>query len=399
MLTLERNTHLTVGPGDKTAAYSKDQVPEGTVHFGQAKLLFSEIQFFTLYWDPVSVPQPLVVYVGSANGRHLVVLARMFPQLNFHLYDPAPHVPELSSPEFANRITIFSGDSGMFTDAIAQTYANRNDIFLLVDIRDSAYTAEAKEEQTQQANEDIVMRNMTTQMQWYLTISPIKALLKFRLPYTYEFHRFKTVAYLDGILYKQVWGGPVSTEVRLVPYSDRVTEWDYAVHQAQMFYHNTVTRVAKYKNADGKSQSVDTMVGLLSDFDSVVSELIIKEYMYKFGIPDSPKSRQKILRAAFTGCSANPNVNKLLEFRRVHNTVPGDFVDQYNASQFAFFPHEIQWVPFNEYGGRFIKNLSYQGVERAGWIFERNNARAYKYMKPRDVLRETATSRRRIVKK
>src|SRR5437868_821867 len=57
--------------------------------WGQRKLLLSEIEFLTIYWNAQEIPDPIVVYVGAAHGNHIPLLSEMFPSFEFHLYDPA----------------------------------------------------------------------------------------------------------------------------------------------------------------------------------------------------------------------------------------------------------------------------------------------------------------------
>lgn len=106
-----------------------------SIHWGQRKLLMSEIQFFTLYWDPKVIPNPLCVYAGAASGVHIGILSKMFPSFTFHLYDPSKF--EIKETD---KIKIFTGpDQGYFTDEVAQKYAGRNDIFFISDIRTSGH--------------------------------------------------------------------------------------------------------------------------------------------------------------------------------------------------------------------------------------------------------------------
>lgn len=60
---------------------------KSTVHWGQRKLLLSEIEFLTLY----SEPGITVVYAGAAPGTHIGYLSRLFPEVSrFVLVDPSP---------------------------------------------------------------------------------------------------------------------------------------------------------------------------------------------------------------------------------------------------------------------------------------------------------------------
>ena len=58
-----------------------------TEHWGQRKLLMSELEFLLLYARKDDVQQ--VVYAGAAPGKHTNYLSQLFPQLRFHLVDPA----------------------------------------------------------------------------------------------------------------------------------------------------------------------------------------------------------------------------------------------------------------------------------------------------------------------
>lgn len=65
-------------------------------------------------------------------------------------------------------------------------------------------------------------------------------MLKFRLPWAAG-----TTKYLNGDIELPVWGPITTTEARLIP-SHGTREWDNTVYEEQMFYFNTVTRVARY---------------------------------------------------------------------------------------------------------------------------------------------------------
>lgn len=63
------------------------------MHWGQRKLLLSEIEFLTLF----SEPGVTVVYAGAAPGTHTASLARLFPEVHqFVLVDPSPFIAKSS---------------------------------------------------------------------------------------------------------------------------------------------------------------------------------------------------------------------------------------------------------------------------------------------------------------
>ena len=69
-----------------TKQYEKDVII-ANCHDGQRKLLYSEIEFYTLLSQKYSLDEILVVYVGSGHGVHMSIIFDMFPQLEFILID------------------------------------------------------------------------------------------------------------------------------------------------------------------------------------------------------------------------------------------------------------------------------------------------------------------------
>ena len=62
---------------------------------GQSKLLMAEIEFLTKVSRVYPLTQILCLYVGSAPGSHILLLTELFPTINFMLWDPLPHHPDL----------------------------------------------------------------------------------------------------------------------------------------------------------------------------------------------------------------------------------------------------------------------------------------------------------------
>lgn len=54
------------------------------IHHGQNKLMLSEIQFFT----KMAIDEGFIIYVGSAPGDHIPLLASLYPKFRFVLIDP-----------------------------------------------------------------------------------------------------------------------------------------------------------------------------------------------------------------------------------------------------------------------------------------------------------------------
>lgn len=335
-----KDQHFTFGDGDPLESWKpKAQKLMRSIKWGQMKLLVSELQFLNLYWDPIKVPKPILLYVGAALGTHIIALQRMYPQFEYQLYDPSKFHPlydtklegitvkHIRSGEIFNRI---EGDiqpnmtihHDFFTDDDVKHWKERNDVFFVVDIRATSHTIErnsTKKEEVQMANEQLIWDNMIMQQKWCMEINPVKAHLKFRLPWTWHFITAEgpTRDYLDGLVYRQQWEGQTSTETRLVPH-DNITmrKWDYRNYQDMCYYHNQYTRqetifVNPFNNGIGP---VDLSLGLTNDYDSVATIVIIQDYCIKSDI--IPNKENVISIFEYMDRNANDGKTNLIGLRR-----------------------------------------------------------------------------------
>ena len=267
-----------------------------SIHWGQRKLLLSEIEFFTMYWDPIALPNPLCVYAGAGPGTHIPILSMLFPSFTFHLYDPRNF-----NIKPTDRIKIFQE---YFTDEIANNYSGRSDVFFISDIRTANYGEIEDEKYTkyginkataskniidkiykeaQIINEDQIWGDMNMQQNWVLIMNPEHALLKFRLPYALD-GKDKIVQYLKGVVYWQVWPPQSSTETRLKPVRSsegfyEVENWSILEYEQWCFYHNVIEREnISYLNPFTNSLDPIDYPELLNDYDSTAEAYILKLY-------------------------------------------------------------------------------------------------------------------------
>lgn len=248
---------LLLQPQDPLKEYIEDEQGTNNVHWGQRKLLLSEILFLTRFWNPQEIPEPIIVYAGAAPANHIPLLSQLFPECLFHLYDPQPfHIKNTEKIHLHQKL---------FTTQEVCQWANRNNIFFISDIR----TANAQKQQLQ-PHEETIIKDMKLQASWYLKMKPVSALLKFRLPYPVGLLP-RTFRYLDGWIFKQPWAPPRSTETRLVP-NGGIRIWEIKKYESQMFYHNTEIRsTQKYDHPHCPPE-------LLDDFDSVGEMSILADY-------------------------------------------------------------------------------------------------------------------------
>jgi hypothetical protein len=89
----------------------RQKEPKSVCHWGQRKLLLSEVEFLT---SAVGPSPAHVVYAGAAPGTHLTLLAALFPLVRFTLVDPSPFSPPLATLHNASTV------QGFFSTALAQ---------------------------------------------------------------------------------------------------------------------------------------------------------------------------------------------------------------------------------------------------------------------------------------
>ena len=223
-----------LSPDAKTAVYRKREGELKTViHWGQRKLLMSEIEFLLMCMPPED-KQCIVIYAGAAPGTHINLLSEMFPSHWFYLIDPAPFsvLPD-------RKIKIMQE---MFTDEIARdikdSFEDKHVLFVS-DVRSTD-----PNEDTQEDNKEKIQKDMVAQARWHNILQPFKSMLKFRLPWTKG-----TTRYLSGDIFLPVWGPITTTECRLVvgTFAPEVN-YDNTEHERKMYYFNTVTRPAHYRH-------------------------------------------------------------------------------------------------------------------------------------------------------
>jgi hypothetical protein len=209
----------------------KGRIFRPSLHAGQRKLFIGELEYLAqtlTAWDQ----EAIVVYAGAAPGIHIPFLSRLFPNVTFHLYDPAKFGIKSS-----DRIRLYQE---FFTDDTAKQWSGKcsmfiSDIRLDPSDRKSIWSAEFEA----QVGED-----MKAQARWVEIIRPeINSMLKFRPPYG----RGK-FDYLEGKVMLQAWAPRTSTESRLIvptgaaDKSFAVRSYDHGDYEDFMYYLNSFLR-------------------------------------------------------------------------------------------------------------------------------------------------------------
>lgn len=234
-----------------------------TRHYGQRKLLLSEIEFLTKMYSKYNLlkeKKVILLYVGAAPGYHIPILIEMFPNLYCHLFDPANFTIYNK-----NHIKIFQE---FFTNDHVEKYnkkATKKPILFVSDIRDPFYD---------NSRTDQLQNDMRLQQEWAVGIKPLGAMFKFRLLFD-----DKETKYLYGNSYLPVWGPLTTTETRLICNKDDTENWTkYKMysdrdHEQRMMYFNNVYRMNLFKH------NVSDVPGICHCYDCTSEVIIVSEYL------------------------------------------------------------------------------------------------------------------------
>ena len=225
--------------GQREYEEKEDDETKTARHFGQRKLLMSEIEFLTMH----AQFNDTVVYAGAAPGTHIDFLKGMFTDLHlkYFLIDPGfACVQEHRRPRdctcIAERFELLGN-----TESSAEFWHGKNVLFIS-DIRTS--TAGRTPSQTD------VQSDMNMQLEWVKKMRPRAGMLKFKLPFANTI-----VPYIKGDIHLPIWGRQRTAESRLIFTdktafdNDTLIEHTYSAgdYEKEMFYFNTTTRMSTYQ--------------------------------------------------------------------------------------------------------------------------------------------------------
>jgi len=237
---------------------------KSTIHWGQRKLLMSEIEFLTLSIEPET--QYLVAYAGAAPGTHISLLAELFPDITWFLVDPAPFTCT-STDKIIIRQELFTTE---ICNEVLKLAKKKNMEYLLIsDIRTADFEIDAKDIIEQKVKSD-----MNMQLEWYYHINPLMTMFKFRLPWYAGFTK-----YVLGDIYLPIWGPITTTETRLIIKRDAKTiRYDNKKYESQMFYFNTTLRPSVFTHYDIEYNNVcyDNCYDCMAEID------VLTKYLDKF---------------------------------------------------------------------------------------------------------------------
>lgn len=265
--------------------------------WGQLKLGLELLQTIVTFWDPAEAPDLTVVYAGAATGQNIGLMARMFPMITWHLYDTGNF--DMKALTLDNVIIYRK----YFTDETMEEWRIKvldgMKIFFISDIR--TVGVEHIKKMTNEMYEQKIREEMDMQQEWVEVINPYRASLKLRLPYyNQEVPSSRTMEYLAGIIIKQSFAGPTSSETRLIPMRNEEGNYhrvvyDNSDYENKMYYYNVVLREhGRYFNPITKGEDYDDDGEMVGKFEDAHLIYVLDNYLTFCGEPignSNPKER------------------------------------------------------------------------------------------------------------
>jgi hypothetical protein len=277
-------------------------------HFGQRKLLLSEIQFLTA-WAPGLHRRGRVVYAGAGPGTHITLLAALFPQLTFHLFDPRPVKTTSHDP---TQLLVYARS---FTDDDARFFGGQpGPTLFIADCRRRFPGHAATDVVAEAALEASIREDNAMQLRWSLLINA-QSLLKLRPPYPLSAETPTSPANCSdvriGTIFLQAWAGVTSSESRLCcgppPNVSRaevlgaldrydadptdeaaraclgIRRMQHGTYDRQLAYYNQCTRFVAYPHVETTlPTAMRATTQLDTRHDSALELCILTRYLQRF---------------------------------------------------------------------------------------------------------------------
>lgn len=292
---------LRLSPEDPRMLYDGKVTFMKNQHLGQLKLFSNELEFMLSFVCTPDTRKKIVLYIGAGPGNHLVYLTKMFPTVEWHLFDCRfdDRLRTIKNVQVFQRYFLEE-------DTIRYSELNKDpniDLFLISDIRDMTYDSKnwsAKEELK-------LLKDLELQRSWVVALKPKVSMLKFRLPFpepeVFSLVGGETIRYLDGIIYKQPWSRGKSIETRLVVPIDKdgtfpEKVYDLSKYEQQMFYHNAILRQNNYQFPLRDSligTRINKILTINSRYDCAYTLILLYNYFTRVGESNMKPKIIKIL--------------------------------------------------------------------------------------------------------
>lgn len=290
--------------------------PEKSFHIGQRKLLIDEILFLLNY----SKSGDYIVYVvhdSVSAVSHVTILSKLFPNLDFHLWDQNADLK--GTKHESDKIKTFKRG---FENKDALTY-KKNYVekgFRVLFICDIG---------TEDMN---LQKNNVTQTVWLNLMKPTTAMLKFKPPFVGNKTKYE---YCDGIIWIQPFGPRFSTETRLIvnTFQEEAPKkiYDLLEHENKMYFFNLIIRnfmtfILPFKLQDDKGR--DLVQGITNNFDGAFEIYAWTQYIMRI---KNEKDINALNRQIIKAMNETSRVlGKDLQGRDISNKTPFRFREGFN---------------------------------------------------------------------
>jgi hypothetical protein len=287
------HTTININTDVKLKYVKGRKLAKGGIHWGQRKLLLSEIDFFTHFIE--NDEKVVAYYIGAAPFNHGPVLLNMFRSLTLILCDlrdvwhqslrdeAKKHNPRVFlethavDEEYIRNLMSAVTAEGPATDPKIKAIQGASRVFFISDIRSTDPTEVGIIDNELSVHEDMTLQKQLAEYMAGVITSLNKqfvASFKFRLPFINEIGGVD-YPYSGGILKTQPWSRMKSTELRLwwTP-SDTDTTYNKQALEDIMMYHNSVLRDASFGSTG--------IPGYCECHDCHYEVHILKTYIKKF---------------------------------------------------------------------------------------------------------------------
>lgn len=339
--------------------FSKQDMPNfKSHHWGQRKLLLTEILYFSVLIQKLGCVVLYIIYAGAAPSDHILFLSKLFPNFHFLLVDPerwnddfVKIDPRLGKANFSNKgptvvinekITVYHQ---FFTDDLARKLRKELDgkmICFISDIRPTNIDAKSS---GIEEREETILENMEMQKRWYQILKQgdgetegdpnCWAMFKFRPSFTQPIFQ-----YLSGQLFYQPWAPLKSAELRLITNSLQTRFYNSRWLEQHLIWYNEIKRNTKQSPSDRRFNDLwDTQfehdiielyrtggcaLGTASSFDMMkkISEhlnnrdMYHRKYCFEAGYEVSPSVREGWI---------NKMISKVKQFYSIEEQIETNF--------------------------------------------------------------------------
>jgi len=264
---------------------AKAHVENPPHHYGQRKLLISEMMFLAMHADPDTNYN--VIYAGSAPNIKFPVLYQLFPNCKFILIDPNPFhrwtdIDYVRMNDNLDMSEIIKGSekrafllNELMSISVSEKLSGLSNILYISDIRTGLIESEP-------LDYDTIFNNMQNKA-WIDILKPVSYMLKYRPAYgndkpeqinaflemvkdipewkMYEnkLDEFKNQL-VAGDIFLQCWAGSKSAEIRIVGDSRDLVNFNSLDMEGKLYYYNTYLR----KHPDSLKLTYKDIFGALS---------------------------------------------------------------------------------------------------------------------------------------